>query len=321
MVARAFGITVPNRLPVMRSYPVQDLIKLVELAEEIKHFDSAWVGDNLLTKPRLDSVTLLSALAVKTKRLKLGTACMASFPLRDPVILAIEWATLDILSSGRTILGVCIGGAVSGGEISPEKEFATFGRSLKDRVGLVVEGVELLRRLWSGEVVTYNGKHYRVEGIKLDVLPLQKPLPIWLAVTPRPEGAEKTLRRVARLFDGWMTTKLSPMSFELNWEMIKKYAAEYGRRIEENVLYYNININSDRERAFKEAKGFLDEYYMMDFSREGVDIWTAYGTPDDCIKRLEEYFYAGVKRITLRFCSYDQFEQLRRFEREVLPSF
>lgn len=305
----------------MRDYPVHELIRLVETVEEIKNFDSAWVGDNLLTKPRLEAVSMLSALAVRSSRLRLGTACMSSFPLRDPVVLGAEWATLDILSSGRTILGVCIGGAIAGGEITPEKEFAAFGRSLKDRVSLMVEGVEILRRLWSGEAVTYHGKHYRLESIKLLPRPIQNPPPIWVAVSPRREVAEKTHRRIARLFDGWITTKLTPDSFTEQWEAVRRYAAEYGRRIDENLLYYNININPDREAAFREVKEFLDAYYMTDFSRAGIDIWTAYGPPGECIKKLDDYFNAGVKRITLRFCSLDQIGQLRKFERDILPSF
>ncbi|MCS7142682.1 MAG: LLM class flavin-dependent oxidoreductase [Aigarchaeota archaeon] len=316
-----FGFTVPNRLPLFHDYSALELVNLVKKVDEMNGFHSTWVGDNLLTKPRLESISVLSALAVSTKRLKLGTACMASFTLRDPILLATQWATLDVLSSGRTILGVCIGGAIAGGEISAEKEFLAFGRQIKHRVSLMTEGVEVLRKLWTGEPVSYEGKHYRLDRIRVLPKPVQNPVPIWVAVTPRPETAETTNRRVAKYFDGWMTTKVYPPQFAEHWDAIRRYASEYNRRIEENLLYYNLNINDNREAAFREAKTFLDGYYMMDFSKPGIDIWSAYGPPHECIKRLDEYVSAGAKGITIRFASFDQLGQLRRFEREVLPSF
>ena len=85
---------------------VEELVQMAEAAEESGRFDGVWVGDNLLSKPRFDYLVLLSAIAARTNRVKLGTICMASFPLRNPVQLAIQWASLDVLSGGRTILAV-----------------------------------------------------------------------------------------------------------------------------------------------------------------------------------------------------------------------
>jgi len=82
------------------------------LAEKSGVFESVWVGDSLIHKPRLEAVVLLSAIAARTQKVRLGTICMASFPLRHPVLLAIQWASLDQVSKGRTLLAVCIGGGV-----------------------------------------------------------------------------------------------------------------------------------------------------------------------------------------------------------------
>ena len=80
-----------------------------EIAEQSGCYQSVWVGDSLLGKPRMESIALLAGVAARTKKVRLGPACMASFPLRDPVLLAYQWASLDLLAAGRTILVVCTG--------------------------------------------------------------------------------------------------------------------------------------------------------------------------------------------------------------------
>ena len=109
-----FGISLPNRAVLFGVSPTL-LLETAEIAERSGFFDSAWVGDNLLSKPRLESIVTLSALAARTSRLKLGEVCLASFPLRHPLLLAIQWASLDVLAGGRTILVVCIGGSARTG--------------------------------------------------------------------------------------------------------------------------------------------------------------------------------------------------------------
>src|SRR5262245_46038827 len=104
-----FGISLPNRA-VLFGLPAHVLLEMAERAETSGFFDSVWVGDNLLSKPRLESVVTLAALAARTRRLKLGEVCFASFTLRHPLVVAIQWASLDVISAGRTILAVCIGG-------------------------------------------------------------------------------------------------------------------------------------------------------------------------------------------------------------------
>src|SRR5215468_10333424 len=84
-----FGISLPNRA-VLFGVPPDLLLETAEHAEASGHFDSVWVGDNLTSKPRLEAVVTLSALAARTRRVKLGTICLASFPLRHPLLLALQ---------------------------------------------------------------------------------------------------------------------------------------------------------------------------------------------------------------------------------------
>src|SRR5437879_6053097 len=94
----AFGVTSPAQL-----------LQMAEIADSSGALQSLFVGDSLIAIPRLESLMLLAALAARTKSVRLGTACMSSFTLRDPVLLAHQWAALDLLSGGRTILIACTG--------------------------------------------------------------------------------------------------------------------------------------------------------------------------------------------------------------------
>ena len=104
-----FGLSLSTRAVLFDGGSLDDLLVMAEDAEASGAFHGVWVGDNLLSKPRVESIVTLSALATRTQRVKLGTVCMASFPLRDPILFALQWASLDMLSHGRTILAVCNG--------------------------------------------------------------------------------------------------------------------------------------------------------------------------------------------------------------------
>ncbi len=108
------------------------------LAEQSGVFESVWFGDSLIHKPRLEAITMLAAVATHTKKVRLGTICMASFPVRHPVLLAIQWASLDQISKGRSLLG-------SASAAAHEGELQAFGVKKEERVGRMKEGIELLR--------------------------------------------------------------------------------------------------------------------------------------------------------------------------------
>src|SRR5437773_2317544 len=106
----SFGLTLANRGVIIGAVTVSELFDMAKRGEDSGAFDAVWVGDSLLAKPRLESITLLSALAVVTKKVKLAVGCMATFPQRHPALLAQQWASLDVISAGRSWLAVCLGG-------------------------------------------------------------------------------------------------------------------------------------------------------------------------------------------------------------------
>ncbi len=323
------GLLLPNQGVVFGATTVPELIALAEIAEKSAVFDSLWVGDNLLAKPRLESLTLLSALAVRTRRCLLGTACMASFPLRHPVVLAAQWGALDCLSEGRTILGACIGGGGSGGHIAGafDAEYAAIGIDPRERVARLEEGIQVLRVLWTQDPASFKGQFFSFEGIAVRPRPVQPCPPVWIANNPwvfgevKPGTANKQADRVAQLGDGWMTVGATPAQFRDTWTDIKARATKHGRDAATmgNAIYFNLNINEDRAAAYAESKRFLDEYYSSDWPESKINTWTGYGAPDECAARLQEFAAAGVQTVIVRFTSYDQKTQLQRLINDVAP--
>ena len=110
-------------------------------------------------------------------------------------------------------------------------------------------------------------------------------------------NAEQAYRRVARLGDGWMTTFKSPEDVQTSLAMIREYAREMGHELKpdfEVAIYHNINVDQDRDRAFAEAKRFLDSYYSVDYRQDMLKFWVAAGSPAQCVQSLQRYVDAGA---------------------------
>src|SRR6202011_2755717 len=135
------------------------LLALAERAEGLG-FDLIWVGDSLLARPRHDPLTLLAAVAARTKKAELGTAVLLP-ALRNPVVLAQQIATLDQISQGRYILGVGIASDVP----NIRAEFVAAGVPFEKRVGRLLEGLRLARSLWSGQPVNWDGRWKLEHGV------------------------------------------------------------------------------------------------------------------------------------------------------------
>jgi alkanesulfonate monooxygenase SsuD/methylene tetrahydromethanopterin reductase-like flavin-dependent oxidoreductase (luciferase family) len=316
-----FGLSLPNRAVLFGLDP-QVLFETADRAEASGCFDSVWVGDNLTSKPRLESIVTLAAIAGRTRRIKLGTICLASFPLRHPLLLALQWGSLDIASGGRTILAVCAGGSATMGP-KFAAELAAMGVASKERLGRLEEGIALLRAFWSGPV-THHGDYYRFENVDLLPRPHRR-IPIVLAVNPSatdPAVAERAMRRVARLADGWQTDGTPPEVFRARWRRVREYAAEYGRadEVTHNSLHLMVNISDDDARAKREAVEFLDHYYGAGaISAEKLDSWLAFGSPARVVDKVMAFVEAGCNTVVMRFTSPDQRGQFERCVADVMP--
>jgi alkanesulfonate monooxygenase SsuD/methylene tetrahydromethanopterin reductase-like flavin-dependent oxidoreductase (luciferase family) len=332
MTRSPFGLTLTNRAVVLGAIKARDLLDLTVTAEASGVFDAVWAGDSLVAKPRLEAVSLLSALAGVTSKVRLGVGCLATFVHRHPVLFAHQWASLDVLSNGRSWLVVCLGGPDEANR-AQALEHAVMGVQSNERPARLEEGIVILRKLFHDKAAAHQGRFYQFDGVTIQPPPLQQPCPIWIASNPTgltwkggasasPQVVERAFRRVARYADGWMTNKVSPDEFRRQWGEIRRMAGEEGRDPSRlgSALYHNININENRQAALEEAKKFLDTYYTASFSPAFVEGWTVAGGPRQCVEQLRAYLDAGLDHVALRLASWDQSGQLKRFLNEVAPA-
>ena len=320
-----FGLTLPNRGVVFGATTVEEMLTLAERADA-GGWDSVWVGDSIFAKPRLDALVLMGALAARTRRVRIGPACFASTPLRDALVLAYQWCSLDFLSGGRTIFVPCQGQPTPGGG-DFEQEFQALRVEPSSRMRRMEEAIEILRLTSSQEQVSYQGQYYQFENLTVLPRPIQQPIPIWVTANPdlgKRRNVEAGYRRVAKYGDGWMTTLKTPDEIRTSLELIRGYAQELDRKLPaefEVAVYYNINVNENRETAFTESKRFIDTYYNVNWPRGVIENWVALRSPAECIEKLQTFIEAGATTITLRLTGYEQERQFKRVTEEVLPAF
>jgi alkanesulfonate monooxygenase SsuD/methylene tetrahydromethanopterin reductase-like flavin-dependent oxidoreductase (luciferase family) len=315
-----WGVSLPNRGVLFGLTTIDTILEAALIAEQSNVFESVWFGDSLIHKHRVESIVMLSAAAARTRKVRLGVICMASFPVRHPVLLAIQWASLDQLSNGRSILGVCIGGGHEG-------EMRAFGARKEQRVSRLTEGIQLIRRIWSEEEVNYQGKYYTLEGYRIVPKPIQQPCPIWIAVSPDrtvvgAKGIEIAMRRVAKLADGYITMAVPADDFRRRLELIEGFGRETGRDLSRFVVAIHgmVNINDDRRAAREESLHYFNHYYGPGYpSEELLKIWLAHGPPEECARMISGWIEMGITTPVLRFTSRDQLGQIERFVKDVLP--
>lgn len=332
-----FGVNLNNREPLIApGYDLAALLDLSELAERLG-FDSVWVGDSLFSKPRFEAISLLSAISQRTERVKLGTACLVT-STRNPLYLAMEWATLDHLSGGRTIFGPCQGNP----EVGVRREFEALGLPFGDRASVFEEGLAVVRQLWTEGKVTFKGKYFDYEDVTFSsgtemapLTTLQAPPPFWIVSNPRLVDDSSDARMIARMRracrriieygEGWMTCCRAEHPGELTEQIgyLRDAAAELGRDWDDYTVSYQVtmNIGDSEEEARASFGDYIGKYYpelsqLMDLSN-----WGPVGTPEQVIAWLSEFADRGVGHFICRFGAIDQFGQVERFARDVLPAF
>ena len=309
----AFGYLLPTREVVMAPGDPDfgSMISLAEAAEGYA-FDSVWCGDSILARPRLEALSTLSAIAGRTKRVKLGTAVFLP-ALRNPVVLANEVANLDIASQGRVILGVGIATKTP----TVEKEFNACGVSFRHRVSIFEECVTVMRKLWTEPEVNFDGRHFKLDGISLGLRPLQKDgIPLWMAAS-----AEKPQRRMLKIGDGWFPNSTSPEAFAEGWQQIEALAKESGDdagRLHK-ALYTTLNINEDKAQADKEMREFIEGYYNTPFETMSRTQSVFTGNVKEATGWLKSFIDVGVQTIVIRFGGPNQASQLELCGKEILP--
>ncbi|MEO3826819.1 LLM class flavin-dependent oxidoreductase [Actinomadura sp. B10D3] len=262
--------------------------------------DSVWAGDSPVTRPRADPLMLLAAVAQATERITLGTAVLLP-ALRHPILLAHQLATLDRLSGGRVIAGMGAGFPIP----VTEAQFAAIGVGFRGRVGRMEESIEAMRRLWTGDAVSYQGRHFAFSDVRI-VPPPVRPggPPIWLA------GSGPSLPRVARLADGWLPYPPEAATYAKERELIGRATP---------ALYATLCLDDDPEKARHRLRTSIERYYdaPLEFVASIQALFA--GTARQAADWLSGYVEAGARHLVIRLATDDHDTDLERLGDEVLP--
>jgi probable F420-dependent oxidoreductase len=267
----------------------RDQVMAVARRVEASGFDSIWVGDHIsFYVPILESLTLLSFVAGVTERIRLGSGVYL-LPLRHPTITAKVAATLDVLSGGRLDLGVGVGG-----EFPPE--FEASGVPVGERGIRANEAIEVLRKLWTGERVSHQGRSFSFGPVSIAPRPIQSGGP------PIIVGGRKApaLRRAGRLGDGYLSHMCSPETYGTNLDVIRRHAAEAGRRdaaFHTAAFLFTI-LDDDRTAALDRAAQMLGMIYNRPF-RDAAEKYCLLGTAEDCLTQIQAFVRSGCRNFVL----------------------
>jgi probable F420-dependent oxidoreductase len=269
--------------------------------------DSLWQTDRVISRaPILECMTTMAALAGRTRRLKLGMN-VVSLALRDPVLVAKQCATIDVLSSGRLLPGFGVGSP-----LAPEWE--ALGLDTHTRGARTDEGLEIVRRLWREDRVSFRGAHYQLSGASIAPKPVQRELPMWIG-----GASEAAIRRTARIGTGWMAGPETPGEAARVVAAIRAATEEAGRTIDADHYGAGFPIYFGRP-ADPAAQRAMDAYKI----RTGRDprAYFAIGDAAAIVERVAEYVAAGVSKFVLRPVGGGEPEilaQTRQLIEQVLP--
>ena len=249
--------------------------------------DSLWFSDRIVGKgATLEPIVTIAVLSGRKGMMKFGTNALI-MPLRNPVIVAKELATLDFLSNGRLLLVAGLGG-------EDPREYEACGVSKAERAPRTDEALQALNILWTQDEATFHGKYYNFENVSLEPKPVQKPgPPVWIG-----GRSDAALRRTGRLGEGWLPAAITPQECRDGIEAIQVYAAESDRTIEDD--HYGVSIIC----AIADTKEAALELAAPALARRredvGLEAYTALGTPDMIQETLNEYLEAGITKFVLR---------------------
>jgi probable F420-dependent oxidoreductase len=292
-------------------HPPAEQFELVQRLEAVG-YDSVWTGDHMsFHNPIHESITLLASYVPITRRIRLGVGVYL-LALRAPAVAAKQAATLDVLSGGRLVFGVGVGG-------ENPKEFELCGIPHKERGARVNEGIDAVRTLWRDTPASFHGRFTRFESVSIDPKPVQQLPPIWIG-----GRSDAALVRAGRQGDGWMSYVVHADRYAQSLDKIRAAAATAGRSMDTFTAAHLvfITIGHDFEAAKRAWVSVLSKRYAQDFEplakRYGV-----IGTPEQCAEQLERFRAAGCSYFVMSAIGEprDERAQLETIAAEIIPRF
>jgi F420-dependent oxidoreductase-like protein len=324
-----FGLFLPQgwRLDLVDIDPARQwkaMLAVAGLAER-GPWESVWVYDHFHTVPTPtaeathEAWTLMAALAASTSRVRLGQMC-SCIGYRNPMYLAKVAATVDVISGGRTEMGI------GGGWY--EQEWNAYGYgfpSAGERLAMLAEGVEIMRRAWTHGVATYAGEHYQVAGAICRPQPLQAGgVPLWIA-----GGGERKTLRIAAKYAAYTNFDGSLKGFQHKSEVLAGHCRDAGRDFDAIVRSANYNVVIGRDDAevadrLAATRARIERHLgkdQVDSAIEALRTGPLVGTPERIVERLRELQGAGMTYAIIYFAeaAYDD-GGVRLFADEVIPA-
>lgn len=300
-----FGIAIPQILtqPRVDTGALQAFLRRAEALG----YHSVWVQEQILGRAySLEPVAVLTYAAAVTRTLRLGAAVLLT-PLRNPVQLAKSLSTLDHLSEGRLIVGVGIGGHT--------RIYPAFGITAERRVARFVEGLRVMKRLWTEERVTFAGEFWRLEEAAMEPKPLQRPHPpLWFGAR-----VPAALKRTVELGDGFIGAGSSTMAeFTEQVAQLRGYLAAAGRDPSTFPIAKRVYlaVDPDKARGMGRMREWYDRYYRNAALAERTAL---VGDVRECVEALQAVRAAGAGMLLLNPV-FDEMRHLELLAAEVVPA-
>lgn len=276
---------------------------------EAGDIDSIWQTDRLIsTEPILEPLSLMAALAARTQRMRFGTNVIV-MPLRDPLVVAKQCATIDYLSGGRLVPAFGVGADAA-------VEWSASGVERRTRGARTDEALTVMARLWSGESVTFEGEHYRYQGVRIAPLPVQRPLPLWIG-----GSSNAAIRRTARIGTGWLAGNQTVAQVAPVVEAIREASAAAGRPLDPDHYGAGFPFRFGTWEDDAVQRG------AAPFARRGPEVdprdYLAVGDASTILERVAAFRAVGISKFVLRPLASgddDVLDQTQRLIETVLPA-
>ena len=311
MASKIIGIAMQNFTAAPAMPDAKALIDYGVRMEQLG-YESVWVWDHILLGvdpyfPILDSLSVLTAVAARTERIRLGTGILV-LPARNPVVLAKQLSSIDQISNGRLTLGMASGWY--------KREFDAIGVPFNKRGNIMDQSLEILTRLWQEDQVTGSYPPYELAAAVMSPKPVQKPHPPILIGG----YVDRVLKRAGVVGDGWLTYYYTAEGFAKSWDKVRRFAADAGKDPDTLRSINQLPIYIGKSRADVEApmlEWLTTEWDFAGWSDSTTDS-AVLGTVDDCVEQLQAHLDAGVQQITLVPYRFDM-EQIEQIAEEIIP--
>ena len=308
-LSNTFGIAMRN----FTAYPqLPDARELVDYGVRMEElgFDSLWVWDHILLGvdphfPIIDALSLLTAVGARTKKITLGTGILV-LPLRNPVLLAKQLSSMDLLTDGRLLLGMASGWY--------KREFDSVGVPFEKRGKIMDESLTVMNRLWTEPMVAWDSPPYNMKAGVMYPKPKRR-VPILIG-----GYVDRVLKRAAVAADGWLTYFYTPESFTKSWKKVCDFAAEAGKDPATLMNANQLPIMVGKSRA--EVEGPMNEWLSKEWDyaswSESTKASAIMGTVDECVAQLKAHLSVGVQKIIFVPYQYRS-DQVEVIAKEIIP--